>query len=267
MSNARDFTDKVVIVTGSSGGIGSSTAKKFAQFGAKVVVTGRNSDRLKDTAKACKCLSPKGYEALVVVADLTSADDVKRIVTETITQFGQLDVVVANAGIFSSALIDNPRLLNIFDDTMLTNVRPVLRLLQLAVPYLEKTKGAIVVTSSMLSFKPISIYMPYCMSKAALDIMVKCLALDLGPKGIRVNSINPAIIADDFIAKSLGLDPKVMSPELEKAGKSYPLGRLGTTEDMANLILFLSSKDSAFLTGQNICADGGSTWGGDSQVN
>ena len=79
-------------------------------------------------------------------------------------------------------------------------------------------------------------------------------------------SINPAIIADDFIAKSLGLDPKVMNPELEKAGKSYPLGRLGTTEDMANLILFLSSKDSAFLTGQNICADGGSTWGGDSQV-
>lgn len=109
-----------------------------------MVVTGRNKDRPNDTAKACKCLSPKGYEALVVVADLTVADDVKRIVTETVNKFGQLDIVVANAGIFSSALIDNPKLLTIFDDTMLTNVRPVLRLLQVAVPYLEKTKGAIV---------------------------------------------------------------------------------------------------------------------------
>ena len=72
---------------------------------------------------------------------------------------------------------------------MLTNVRPVLRLLQLAIPYLQKTKGSVVVTSSMLSFRPIAIYMPYCMSKAALDIMVKCLALDNGPKGIRVNAV------------------------------------------------------------------------------
>ena len=157
--------------------------------------------------------------------------------------------------------------MDFFDNTMLTNVRPVLRLLQMAVPHLEKTKGSIVVTSSMLSFKPIAIYMPYCMSKAALDIMTKCLALDLGPKGIRINTINPAIIRDDFIAKSLGLDPAVMNPELEKAGKSYPLGRLATVEDIANTILYLTSNDSAFVTGQNLCLDGGSTWGGDSEVN
>jgi len=203
----------------------------------------------------------------VVVADLTNADDVKRLVQSTVDKFGQLDIVAANAGVFSSALIDNPKLMDIFDNTMLTNVRPVLRLLQLATPHLEKTKGAIVVTSSMLSFRPIAIYMPYCMSKAALDIMTKCLALDLGPKGIRVNSINPAIISDDFIAKSLGLDPKVMNPELEKAGKSYPLGRLATVEDIANAILYLTSNDSAFVTGQNFCLDGGSTWGGNSEVN
>lgn len=189
MSNSRDFTDKVVIVTGASGGIGGATCKKYAQFGAKVVVTGRNVERLKKTAEACKCLSSKNYEPLTVVADLTSAEDVKRLVQSTVDKFGKIDIVVANAGVFSSALINNPKLMDIFDNTMLTNVRPVLRLLQLATPYLEKTKGSIVVTSSMLSFKPIAIYMPYCMSKAALDIMVKCLALDLGPKGIRVNSI------------------------------------------------------------------------------
>lgn len=189
MSNSRDFTDKVVIVTGSSGGIGSAAAKKYAQFGAKVVVTGRNQERIRETAKACKCLSTKGIEPLQVVADLTNAEDVKRLVQSTVDKWGRLDIVVANAGIFSSALINNPKLLDIFDSTMLTNVRPVLRLLQYATPYLEKTKGSIVITSSMLSFKPIAIYMPYCMSKAALDIMAKCLALDLGPKGIRVNTI------------------------------------------------------------------------------
>lgn len=267
MSNSRDFTDKVVIVTGGSGGIGSATCKKFAQFGAKVVVQGRNADRIAQTAKAVKCLSPKGYEALEVQADLTKQADVERLVKSTVDKYGKIDIVVANAGIFASALIDNPKLLDIFDNTMLTNVRPVLRLLQLAAPYLEKTKGSIVVTSSMLSFRPIAIYMPYCMSKAALDIMTKCLALDLGPKGIRVNSINPAIIADDFIAKSLALDPKVMNPELEKAGKSYPLGRLGTVEDIANAILFLTCNDSSFVTGINVCLDGGSTWGGNSEVN
>ena len=189
MSNSRDFSDKVVIVTGGSGGIGSATCKKYAQFGASVVVTGRNVERIRKTAEACKCLSPKGIEPLQVVADLTSAEDVKRLVQSTVEKFGKIDIVAANAGIFSSALIDNPKLMDIFDSTMLTNVRPVLRLLQLASPYLQKTKGSIVITSSMLSFKPIAIYMPYCMSKAALDIMTKCLALDLGPKGVRVNSI------------------------------------------------------------------------------
>ena len=189
MSNSRDFTDKVVIVTGGSGGIGSAICKKFAQFGAKVVITDRNMDQIKKTTEAVRCLSSKGYEPLEVVADLTKAEDMKRLVQITLNKFGKIDIVVANAGVFSSALIDNPKLLDIFDYTMMINVRSVLKLLQLTVPYLEKSKGSIVVTSSMLSFRPISIYMPYCMSKAALDIMTKCLALNLGPKGIRVNSI------------------------------------------------------------------------------
>lgn len=148
-------------MTGASGGIGSCTCKKLSQFGARVVVTGRNEGELKKTAQAVKCLSPKGYEALVVVADLTNAEDVKRIVQSTVDKWGKIDIVVANAGLFSSALIDNPKLLDIFDSTMLTNVRPVLRLLQLAVPYLEKTKGSIVVTSSMLSFRPVSYQGPW----------------------------------------------------------------------------------------------------------
>ena len=127
--------------------------------------------------------------------------------------------------------------------------------------------------------------MPYCMSKAALDIMVKCLSLDLGPKGIRINSVkwfvevwstkaylklyfsSPAIIRDNFIARSLGLDFDQMATELAKAGATYPLGRLGEVDDIANSILFLASDDSAFITGQNLCPDGGSTWGGNSEVN
>lgn len=233
-----------------------------------MVVTGRDAARVKQVAEECRCVSPKSLEPLQVVADLTNAEDVKRLVKSTIDKFGKLDVLICNAGVFSSALIDNPKLMDTFDHTMLTNVRPVLRLIQMATPYLEKSKGSsITITSSMLSFRPIAIYMPYCMSKASLDIMAKCLALDLGPKGIRVNTVNPAIVNDNFIARSLGLDPKEMSKELNKAGQSYPLGRLATVEDIANCMVFLSSDDAAFITGQNICLDGGSTWGGNSEVN
>lgn len=267
MTSSKDYTDRVCIVTGSSSGIGACTVKKLAEYGAKVVVTGRDAVRIAQVADECKQLSPNGYEPLQVVCDLTKSDDIRRLVQSTIDRFEKIDLVAANAGVFSSALIDNPKLVETFDFTMLTNVRPVLRLLQLCVPYLEQSKGAIVVTSSMLSFKPIAIYMPYCMSKAALDIMTKCLAIDLGPKGIRVNSVNPAIVNNNFIARSLGLDFDQMSIELNKAGQSYPLGRLATVDDIANLILFLGSEDAAFITGQNICPDGGSTFAGDSEVN
>lgn len=177
MTNSKDFHGKVVIVTGSNSGIGACAVKKFAQYGAKVVITGRDAVRIAQVADECKSLSPNGQEPLQVVCDLTKSDDIRRLVQTTIDRFDKIDVVAANAGVFSSALIgkigligevlsntiyrfdrlDNPKLVEVFDYTMLTNVRPVLRLLQLCVPYLEQTRGSIVITSSMLSFRPVGI--------------------------------------------------------------------------------------------------------------
>lgn len=105
MTSAKDFTDKVVLVTGSNSGIGATTVKKFAQYGAKVVITGRDAVRIAQVADECKQLSPNGYEPLQVVCDLTKSDDIRRLVQSIVDRFERIDIVAANAGVFSSALI------------------------------------------------------------------------------------------------------------------------------------------------------------------
>jgi len=255
---ASEFANKVVLITGSSSGIGADAAVRFSSYGAKVVVTGRNVDKLNKVTQKCNKVSPNGNKALQVAGDITNNDDAKRLLETTIKTFGQLDVLVNNAGAITLVnSIADANAWEAFEPIMNTNVRSVFYLTHLAVPYLEKTKGNIINISSAGSVKPIPGYMIPCMSKAALDMFTKCLALELGPKGIRVNSVNPGPVRTDCL-ENAGVPVEQSEIIYGMLEKGTPLGRIGKSEDITNCIEFLASNQKAsFLTGTFITADGG----------
>lgn len=174
------FNEKVVLITGASSGIGANAARHLAKLGAKVAIVGRNEKRLNEVVdEITKSGSPP---PLPIVADVTK--DAQRIVDEIIKHFSKIDVLINNAGIVTQDTVIDAKLSE-FDRIFDTNVRSVITLTELCVPYLEKEKGNIVNISSIAGLKAIRNVMSYCMSKAALDQFTKCSALDLASKGIQ----------------------------------------------------------------------------------
>lgn len=182
----NNFNGKVCLVTGASSGIGSSIAMLFSQNGATVVMTGRNANNLQQVAN--KIETSTGKKPLTIIGDLIDEKLPEKLINETIEKFGQLDILINNAGSGTpNGSYSSPNLIDEFDNLFKLNVRSVLALSQLAVPYLEKTKGNIINISSISSIKPI--WLVYCASKASLDSITKSMAIELAVKGIRVNSI------------------------------------------------------------------------------
>lgn len=179
------FSGKVVVITGASSGIGAQAAKDFAKLGASLVVVGRNQENLQKVASEC------GAEnVLTVQADVTNEADAKRIIDEAVTRFSRIDVLVNNAGILETGSIENTSL-DQYDRVMGTNMRSIYHLTMLAVPYLVKTEGSIVNVSSVNGIRSFPGVLAYNISKAAVDQFTRCVALELAPKKVRVNSVNP----------------------------------------------------------------------------
>lgn len=155
MSTTRNFTGKVVLVTGSSSGIGATTAEEFAKAGAQVIITGRNARNLAKVGEKCLKVSPKGLKPLEIVGDVSKEEDCKRLIDSTIETFEKLDILVNNAGRGGRSAIDDPKILEIFDGQMNVNLRPVIHLTHLSVEHLEKTKGNIVNISSFRGLRPV----------------------------------------------------------------------------------------------------------------
>ncbi|CAG2115172.1 unnamed protein product [Medioppia subpectinata] len=256
MSTSKNFSDKVVLITGSSGGIGAVTAVEFARCGAQVVITGRNADNLSEVAKQCAAVSPKGLKPLEVLADVSKDVDCKRLIDSTISAFKRLDILVNNAGRGMHCPITDTALLDKYREVMDTNLRSVIYLTHLSVEHLEKTKGNIINISSIVALKPVSTAFLYSMSKCALDMFTKCLALELGPKGIRVNVINPGAVRTNFL-QAVGLTKEQSEAAYSERGVQYPVGRVGESIDIANAILFLASDEASFVTGIQFVSDGG----------
>ncbi|XP_028894731.2 uncharacterized oxidoreductase TM_0325 [Zeugodacus cucurbitae] len=243
---------KVVIVTGASSGIGASAAEAFAKQGAKVVLVGRNVENLKATEAVCKAANSKA-ELLIIAADVTT--DAEKIINSTIERFGQLNVLVNNAGVGGTGSILDVDVEE-FDRLMNINVRSVFLLTKYAAPHLIKTQGNIVNVSSLVGLRSFPNLSVYCTSKAALDQFTRCIALDLAPKNVRVNAVNPGVIVTQF-HKNLGMSAEDYAKFLAHHSTTHALGRVGEAQEVADAIIFLASDSSSFITGATLPIDGG----------
>ncbi|XP_054169345.1 uncharacterized oxidoreductase SSP0419-like [Oppia nitens] len=257
MSNCRDFNQKVALITGSSSGIGEEIALYLSSLGAQVVITGRDEDKVRSVAERCRELSLQ--KVLEVMADLSKYEDIERLIYETIDEFGKLDILVNCAGVSQITPITSPDLMIFYDEIMSVNVKSILYLSSLSVPYLEKTKGNIVNVSSVCGIRPLGPLMVFCMSKSALDMLTQCLAQELGPKGIRVNSINPASIQTPMYDK-FGIESFSLDTIIEMSAKNYPLARIGQPIDCAKAVAYLASDDASFISGVLMPVDGASIY-------
>lgn len=245
-----EFNDKVVIVTGASSGIGAATAIEFSALGAKVTMVGRNETKLTEVAKKCK-------DPLVIIADVTKDDDVKRIINDTIARYGKLDILVNNAGMAIPGGILSENAMEVFDKVMAANLRSSVYLTHLAAPHIIKTKGNIINISSICALIVLSKGIAaYHTAKAALDHFTRSVAAELAPSGVRVNVVNPGPVKSDF-ARNCGLNEEQLVVAAENITKRTALGRRSEPIEMADIILFLASDKAKAITGASFLADNG----------
>ncbi|RCK75222.1 MAG: 3-oxoacyl-[acyl-carrier protein] reductase [Ignavibacteriae bacterium] len=246
----KEFLNKTFIITGASSGIGKATVELALQRGANVAATGRNIEELK---KLHQKYNNKNLE--IIAANITIEADRKTIVEKCINKFGEIDVLVNAAGIIGSGSIENTTLEQ-WDYMMDVNLRSTFRLIQIALPYLIKRKGNIVNVSSITGIRAFPNVLAYCVSKAGIDQLTHCAALELAPKGVRINSVNPGVVVTN-LHKASGMSEETYNAFLEHSKTTHPLGRVGTAEEVAELILFLASEKAAWITGVSYSIDGG----------
>ncbi|XP_063379642.1 3-oxoacyl-[acyl-carrier-protein] reductase FabG-like [Cydia fagiglandana] len=249
-----DFTDKVVLITGGSSGIGAATAIYFANLSAKLVLVGRKENNLRRIAAYCEKV--KGVKPLTITADLTEDADVERIIDETVGHFGKLDVLVNNAGVLKPGGIKNSNMDN-YDTVMSTNMRAVYHLTMRATPHLIESKGCVVNVSSISSTKPNALTIAYNVSKAALDQFTKCVALELAADGVRVNSVNPGFVKTNIL-NDTGLSEDQLELVVQNIVNNMPLKKPLQADEVAGVIAFLASNKAKSITGSCFVIDGGS---------
>jgi len=248
----RRFKGKITMVTGASSGIGRATARALAREGATVGLVARREDVLNELAAE---IGREGGRSLVLAGDVTKEEDRERAVAALTSQHGGLDVLVHSAGIIGLGTIEDTTpeaWQQMFD----INVFSVYRLTQLALPHLLPRKGNVVVVSSVNGLRSFPGVLAYCSSKAAVDQLTRCAALELAAKGVRMNAVNPGVVETN-LHRAGGLDEKAYRAFLERSKTTHPLGRVGKPEELADLILFLASDQAGWITGATVSIDGG----------
>ena len=248
----RTFVGKSVIVTGATSGIGRAVARRFAESSAQVAAIGRNELALGDVNDD---ITNMGGTVLTIAADVTSSDDIRSAVDKAISAFDRLDVLVNAAGHISSGTIENTSM-SAWDAMMNVNLRAVFHLMQLCVPHLIKTKGNIINVSSVTGLRSFPGVLAYCVSKAGVDQLTRCAALELAPKGVRVNAVNPGVVVTE-IHKRGGMADDDYANFLEHSKSTHPLGRVGDPAEIAELVFYLASDKASWITGATYSIDGG----------
>lgn len=243
---------KVAIITGASSGIGRATALCFAAAGAAVVLVARSKDALEALASQIK---GQGGQALAVAGDLMAPDFCRHVAEAAEQHFGRIDCLVNSAGGINGGSIKDTSLAD-WQFLMDLNLTSVFLLMQACVPALIKSKGSIVNLSSVTGQRSFPGRLGYCVSKAAIDQLTRCAALELAADGVRVNAVNPGVVVTN-LQRNSGMNDDAYEEWLQKAIPCHPLGRAGAAEEVAELILFLASDRTGWITGITCPIDGG----------
>jgi NAD(P)-dependent dehydrogenase (short-subunit alcohol dehydrogenase family) len=245
-----DLTSKVAVVTGSSRGIGRAIAERFAEHGAKVVVSSRNLAACEEVVRS---IEEKGGEAFAHACNISSKDDLRSLVAATTDKWSGIDILVCNAAVnpHFGPSIDIPD--DAFDKIMESNVRSNFWLCNMVLPQMaERGGGSILVISSVAGLHGSPSLGVYGLSKAADMALARNICVEWGRKNIRANCIAPGLIRTDF-ARALWENPKIY----EQVVKSYPLRRIGEPDEIAGAAVFLAAPSGSFISGQTIVIDGG----------
>jgi 3-oxoacyl-[acyl-carrier protein] reductase len=247
---SKKLTGKVAVVTGASKGIGASIALHLAGEGAAVVVNYASSKEGAD--RVVGEITGNGGKALAVQADLSKEADVRRLFAETKQAFGKLDILVNNAGVYEFAPLENVTAEH-FHKQYNLNVLGLLLATQEAVKLFGPTGGSVINISSIAARSAPPATSVYSGTKAAVDAITRSLSQELGPRKIRVNSINPGMVDTEGV-RSAGISESEFRKQIEA---QTPLGRIGQPKDIAPAAVYLASDDSRWLTGETIYIGGG----------
>lgn len=248
MSTTQRLAHKKIVITGGSTGLGFAAARAFIQEGARVIITGKNEERLAAAAREL------GANAIPVLADVRKLEDLDVLARRAKEAFEHVDVVFANAGIGGIMPLEHVTEA-FFDDLFDTNVKGLFFTVQKLVGLL-KPGSSIILNSSAVNEKGAPASTTYFATKAAVRSLARTLAVELGSRGIRVNALSPGMVPTEFQGK-MGVPPEVIEGFYSALRATTPLGRLGQPEEIARAALFLASDDSAFMTASELLVDGG----------
>jgi NAD(P)-dependent dehydrogenase (short-subunit alcohol dehydrogenase family) len=245
---------KAALITGGGTGIGLAVAKRFHGEGAFVVICGRRAQLLEQAASR---ISGAGERVLAVPCDVTDPDQVRRLVERAVQAAGRIDVLVNNAGIMRFGKLEEADE-GQWQELMSVNAYAPWRLMRAVAPLMRgQGGGSIINLSSIAGIKALPGAGIYCTSKAALQMLSQVMAMELAKDGIRVNLVAPSLVEDTELADPIFGKDRVVEQFYDKLRPLHPLGRSGKPRDIADLILFLASEESAWITGDVIPVDGG----------
>jgi NAD(P)-dependent dehydrogenase (short-subunit alcohol dehydrogenase family) len=248
---------KVALITGAGSGIGRAAAELFAAEGAGVAVVDLNAEAADETVGK---IQAEGGRAVALAANVARAAEVESALARAVAEFGRLDVVYNNAGVNSSgSVVDATE--DDWDRCFAVNAKGTFLCSRAAVPYLEQSGGgAIVNQASVAGLVAVPNFAAYCAAKGAVVALTRSMAIDLASRRIRVNAICPGTVYTPLMEPMLrARGDGDLEAGLAKTVVKYPIGRLGTPDEIARVALFLASDDASFLTGSIVTADGGMT--------
>jgi NAD(P)-dependent dehydrogenase (short-subunit alcohol dehydrogenase family) len=243
---------QTVVVTGASSGIGRAAAIRFGRDGGRVFAVGRKAPALQEVAHEVELA---GGTCVPFEADVTAASAPQDVTAAVTAAFGGMTALVNAAGIIATGTVETTADAA-WDEMIDINLRAPFRLMRATAPLLAASRGAVVNVSSVTGLRAFPGVLAYCVSKAGVDQLTRCAALELAAQGVRVNAVNPGVVVTNLHRRS-GMEDESYAAFLERSKQTHPLGRPGDASEIAELIVFLASERAGWITGETISIDGG----------